>query len=461
MLAIDRLSEHRLAHSRMSIRRQIADLGVFSAAVFSLVFFGPSVRAQDVDPLKKEVEALRDQNLQMQKQLQQQKKMIDQLTRKFSDLQKTNEAQANDVRELKAATENTPPLSEKPKGPSLNNVVISGEGAAGFFETGKNGQYPNAAFRVDEARLFIDAAVWDDVFFYGEVDLMTREEEDAGVYLGELYLQWEDLAKHWDLDQLVNARAGQFYTPFGEEYQYRFAIDNPLISHSLSDLWGLGAGVELYGGYERLSYAVAVQDGGISTLNDATADKLVVARIGYDPLSWLHLSASGMRTGKLSVSQDIVSAEWFGGGLFDSIGSPATTLFQVNLAELDARAKWKTGYVAAAGGYAGYDDNDPMGDNHRDIYYYYVEALQHATGKLYLAARGSQIRARHGYSIVGDTDTYGLPTSDLWRLSLGLGYQFSDHLIFKAEYMFEQGQLSTGGPRNHENMVAVEAAFKF
>jgi hypothetical protein len=31
----------------------------------------------------------------------------------------------------------------------------------------------------------------------------------------------------------------------------------------------------------------------------------------------------------------------------------------------------------------------------------------------------------------------------------------------KAEYMFEQGQLATGGPRNHENMFATEAAFKF
>jgi hypothetical protein len=443
----------------MSISRQIAQFGVFSTAVFLL--FIPALRGQDVDALKKEVDELRVQNLQLQKQLQQQQEMIDQLGRKFSDLEKTNQAQESDVRELKAAAGNAAAPPEKPKGPSLNNVVISGEGAAGFFETGKNGQFPNAAFRVDEARLFVDAPIWDDVFFYGEVDLMTREQGAIGLYLGELYLQCENLAKYWDMDQLVNLRVGQFYTPFGEEYQYRFAIDNPLISHSLSDLWGLGAGLELYGGMKRLSYVVAVQDGGISTLNDATADKLVAARIGYDPLAWLHLSISGMHTGKLSVSQDVVSAEWFGGGLFTSIGSPATTLFQANLAEIDIEGKWKRGYVRAAGGYAGYDDNDPAGDNHRDIYYYYVEALQHLTGKLYGVTRWSQIRAPQGYLIVGDTATYGLPTSDLWRLSLGMGYQFSDHLELKVEYMFEQGELSTGGARNHENMVATEAAFKF
>jgi hypothetical protein len=245
------------------------------------------------------------------------------------------------------------------------------------------------------------------------------------------------------------------------EYQNRFAIDNPLISHSLSDLWGLAAGLELYGGWKHLSYVVSVQDGGFSTLSGGEADKSVAARIGCDPLSWLHLSVSGMRTGKLSVSQDQISAEWFGDGFFASIGSPATTTFQANLAEFDAQAKWKSGYVRAAAGYAGYDDNDPARDNHRDVYFYYVEPLQHLTGKFYAAARWSQIRAPQGYLIVGDTPTYGLPTSDLWRLSLGLGYQFSPHLVLKAEYMFEQGELSTGGPRNHENMVAVEAAFRF
>jgi hypothetical protein len=362
---------------------------------------------------------------------------------------------------LKAAAENPPAPPEKSQGFSMNNVVISGEGGVGFFETGKNGQFPNAAFRVDEARLFVDAPIWDDVFFYGEVDLMTREENDLGVYLGELYLQWEDLAKHWDLDQLVNVRAGQFYTPFGEEYQYRFAIDNPLISHSLSDLWGLSPGLELYGALKHLTYVAAVQDGGSSLLNDATADKSVAARIGYDPLSWLHFSVSGMRTGRLSVSQDVISAEWFADGFFTSIGSKGTTVFQANLAELDVQGKWKTGYVRAAGGYAGYDDNDPAGDNHRDIYYYYLEMLQHLTGKFYGAARLSQIRVPEGYPIVGNTPTSGLPTSDLWRLSLGLGYQFNDHLVLKAEYSFERGRLSAGGDRDHENMVSMEVAYQF
>jgi hypothetical protein len=453
---------------------------IFGAILCS--FSVPSVFAQETADLQKELQELREQNRLLQNQLQQQRDMIDQLNQKFSGLEKTNAQRESDLRSLKEDVEGTKPPPENSRGFSVGNVVVTGEGGAGFFETGSNGKYPNAAFRVDEARLFFDAPIWDDVYFYGQVDLITPQAPDNGLYLGELYLQFENLAKHWDMDQLLNARLGQFYIPFGEEYQDRFAIDDPLISHSLSDLWGYNPGVELYGSWRKLSYVVAVQNGGISTLNDGTADKSVTGRIGYDPLSWLHLSASAMRTGDLSVQNDGVSAIWFGGGLFQSIGSTNTTLFHVNLAELDASAKWKRGYVKLAGGYADYNDNDPTpvvagsagaggygtvsggtptADHHRDIYYYYVEALQHLTPKIYGVTRFSQIRAAGGYPIEGDTATFGLPTSDLWRLSLGLGYQLNSHLVLKAEYMFEQGQLSTDGPRNHENMFATEAAFKF
>jgi FtsZ-binding cell division protein ZapB len=417
--------------------------------------------AQDVGELKKEIDELREQNRLLQQQLQQQREMIDKLSGKVSGLQQTNEQSQSDLRALKASVENAP-APEKPKGLSLGNVVISGEGAAGFFETQSAGKYPNAAFLLDEARLFVDAPVWGDVYFYGEVDLQTREESDLGVYLGELYLQWENLGQFWNQDQSLNLRVGQFYTPFGEEYQYRFAIDNALISHSLSDLWGLNPGLELYGAWKPLSYVVAVQNGGISTLNDGTADKSVAGRIGYDPASWLHVSVSGMRTGQLSVANDSVSSEWFGSGFFTPLGTPATTIFQANMAEADAQAKWKSGYVRLAGGYAGYDDNHPGGGDHRDIYYYYVESLQHLAPKFYGAVRWSQIRVPDGYPIVADSPAFpGLSTTDIWRLSLGLGYRFNEHLLLKVEYAFEQGRLSTGGLRDHEDLFAAELAFKF
>jgi len=441
----------------MSHAYRVLCYGVFLAALCS--YSVPSVLAQDTTDLKKELQELREQNRLLQNQLQQQQGMIDQLNHKFSDFEKTNAQHESDWR-TKEQAEGTTPAPDSSKGFSIGNVAITGEGGVGFFDTQANGRYPNAPFRVDEARLFFDALVWEDVYFYGQVDLITPQATDNGLYLGELYLQFENLGKYWGMDQTLNARLGQFYIPFGEEYQHRFAIDDPLISHSLSDLWGYDPGVELYGSWRKLSYVAAVQNGGISTLNANTADKSVTGRIGYDPVSWFHLSLSGMRTGDLNATKD-VSGIWFGNGLFQSIGSPTASLFHVNLAELDASAKWKTGYVRAAGGYVDYNDNNTTMDDHRDIYYYYIEALQHLTPKFYGVTRLSQIRAAGGYPIVGDTATFGLPTSDLWRLSLGLGYTLNSHLVLKVEYMFEQGQLSTGGTRSHENMFATEAAFKF
>jgi len=443
----------------MSNHHRVLRIGIYLAACF--FSFHSRLAAQDAQELKKEIDELREQNRLLQEQLQQQRQMLDQLSGKVSSLQQTNQQNQSDLRALQASVENAPAPPEKSKGLSLGNVLISGEGGAGFFDTQSAGKYPNAAFVLDEARLFVDAPVWGDVYFYGEVDLQTREEFDLGVYLGELYLQWENLGKFWNRDDSLNVRLGQFYTPFGEEYQSRFAIDNALISHSLSDIWGLNPGLELYGAFKHLSYVVAVQNGGVSTLNDGTADKSVAGRIGYDPASWLDLSVSGLRTGHLSAANDMLSAIWFGGGFFSPL-TAKTTIFQANMAEADAQAKWKGGYVRLAGGYADYDDNNPAADDHRDIYYYYVEGLQNLAPKFYGAVRWSQIRVPEGYPILADSTAFpGLSTRDIWRLSLGLGYRFNEHLLLKIEYAFEQGRLSSGGVRDQENLFAAEAAFKF
>ena len=60
-----------------------------------------------------------------------------------------------------------------------------------------------------------------------------------------------------------------------------------------------------------------------------------------------------------------------------------------------------------------------------------------------------------------EQNLYGTLTTQIWRLSLGAGYQFSPNLVAKAEYSFERGKETTGQKRDHEDMVAVEAAFKF
>ena len=106
-----------------------------------------------------------------------------------------------------------------------------------------------------------------DGYFYGELDIATREGGSLDLRANELYLDFEDLSRLWNQDRQLNLRTGQFYIPFGEEYLMRYAINNPLISHSVSDLWGVDPGVELYGTLGKFHYVLAVQNGGIDNLN--------------------------------------------------------------------------------------------------------------------------------------------------------------------------------------------------
>jgi hypothetical protein len=131
--------------------------------------------------------------------------------------------------------------------------------------------------------------VWGDVYFFTELNLATRESGDLDLRVGELYLDFEDVSKLWGHDRQLNVRAGRFDIPFGEEYLARDAIDNPLISHSLVDLWGVDEGIELTVRWENSATSPRCKMAVFPGTRDFNADKSVVGRLSYDPTRWLHL----------------------------------------------------------------------------------------------------------------------------------------------------------------------------
>src|SRR6185369_789527 len=154
---------------------------------------------------------------------------------------------------------------------------------------------------------------------------------------------------------------------------------------------------------------------------------------------------------------------WFGNAFVRSLDFGATR-FQANLLEADAQFHWSKGYLKGAGGYLKYNDNGSS-DTQREVYYYYVEGVQHLSSGLYAAARWSQMIPHHGYPIAGDGSWgeyfFGGFTRIISRLTAGAGYRFSPNLLVKAEYTFNTGREVNGDKRNHENIVAAEAAFSF
>ena len=403
-----------------------------------------------------QIESLREQNLLLQKQVERQGDAIDALTQKVRELENAGAANGNSSDQSSVPTTG---------GFNLGKVNLSAEGGVAFFDTGSDGFAPHPDFRVDETRLFVEAPIWQEVYFYSDVDLATRENTDTTVQLGELYLDFQDASQLWGKDSQFNVRAGRMFIPFGEEYMKRYAMENPLISHSLADFWGISPGVEVYGALGKFSYVVAVQNSELDGVQAFEDDKSVTGRIGYDPNEHWHFSVSGMRTGNINAQPESLSAMWFANGFFHPIGSPATTAFHADLVEGDLTARWHSGHVGANGGYVRYGDNDPAADNGRDAYYYSVEAEQNLPHKFYTAARFSQILANKGFPIVGygnfDDYLFSYLTTELWRLSLGIGYRFNDRLVVKTEYSFEQGTELGGGTRDHEDFFGTEAAFKF
>ena len=423
-------------------------LRYFAFAIFSLACALP-VRADNTN-LTDEVRLLREENALLQQQVKSQGAQLDTLIQKVNGLEAARQAEGGGDQ----------PAKEHDLG--LGQLHIGVEGGVGYAATEPDGFAPNGQFRVDEARLFLEAPVYDDVYFYGEVVLASQENPGASAQLGELYVDFENVSKLWQQDGQLNARLGQMYIPFGEEYLTRNAIDNPLITHSIVDFWGVTPGAELYGNFGKFSYVTAVQNGG----ENAGGDKSVAARIGFDPDEHWHFSVSGMLTGNLEAGS--LSQMWFANGFFRSIGGAGTTQFDVNAAEADATLRWKRwngGHASAFGGWAGYHDNDPAGGNTRNIYYYSGEVVQNLPKKFYAVTRFSEAFCNGGIPMVGYGEFndyfFNTLTTELWRLSLGLGYRFSDRLVLKAEYSFENGWEAGGDTRNNENFFGTEAAFKF
>jgi hypothetical protein len=253
----------------------------------------------------------------------------------------------------------------------------------------------------------------------------------------------------------------------------RGPVDDPLISHSLSDIWGPDEGAEIYGSLGAWSYAAAVQNGGISQVHDYHSSKAFAARLGWDPMGWLHLSASAMRTGEVATVSPVTSigdnltALWFANAFFRALGpATRTSNFWADLYEGDAVVTWKGGQARAAFGQVYFDDSDPLVDDSRRLTYGFIEGQQSITDNLYAAARYSEIQAPGGYPLagLGNPGTYFYRpsfTDELRRLSLGLGYRFGPPLVLKVEYSWENGHMTNGVARDQEDFFGAQLGLKF
>lgn len=448
---------------------QVASFIRFTHASFVVALMGVSFAAESSVT---QTEGLAEQNRRLHEQVRAQQRIIDEIHAKMADLTRASERHERDLRALQdqgdapLASSNAPVGARTASGETA--LRVSAEAALTFFRTGREGQYPSGAFRADDPTVMFEAPVRKGVYFYTELKLLPRETNEENFQLGEIYVDFESVLARWGQPDLLNIRAGRLNIPFGEEYLVRGPIANPLISHSLSDTWGVDEGVEIYGRAGPMQYVVAVQNGGVSRLSDFHSDKSVTARVGWNPARWLYVSGSAMTTGQLSTEEDELSELWFGNAFFRALGPTTTTAtFSAKLFEADATVRWKGGHLKTALGHVRFDDSDTRADNSRRLRYGSLEVVQEIATPLFAAARYSEIRAPRGYPLAGWAPLGafffrpGVLTEELRRMSVGLGYRFGPPLVLKAEYTWESGRMTTGAARDHENFFGTQLGVKF
>ena len=424
-----------------------------------------AIAARGQDSIEARLQTLAEQNRRLQEQVQSQQQLLEALSAQLKEVRQGEAKWVRQLQELKAGAGG--PAESVGSARRANDVRVSGEAGFGLFRTGAAGSFPKSEFRADDPVISVEVPVRKGIYFFTELRLLPRETNSESFQLGEMYVDFEDISAAWGRPGQLALRAGRLNIPFGEEYQVRGPIANPLISHSLGDVWGVDEGIEAYGCVGPFNYVVAVQNGGVSRLRDFNADKSVTARIGGNATRWLKLSASAMRTGELATVADNLSEVWFANGFFRALGPARSTgTFWASLFEVDATVTWASGHLGAALGAVRFDDSDTTADNSRRMRYGHVELVQTLGGPIFGAARYSAIRVPGGYPLTG----WGAPgtfffrpslTEELRRMSVGVGYRLGDSLVLKAEYTRESGRMTNGAPRDQENFLGGEVAVKF
>ncbi len=368
-------------------------------------------------------------------------------------------------RQLEALAE--PVTASADTAPSLSSRWrLGGQAGVGFFHSGPEGEYPEGDFRIDDARLQLDVMIADHVYGFIEAEFTERESPDENMRVGSLFVDVEDIASdHLGRGALV-LRVGRFPIPFGEEYKHRYPAENPLISHSLADFWGVDEGVAVFGKAGRIDYIVAVQNGGYAQTFDGNSDKSVTGRVGYEPVAALRISLSAMRTGDLDVEKDELGEIWFGDDFLRPQSGPEQDgVFSAEFYQADVRWSWKHGHIAGAGGYMNYREDTDISTEGRTAWYASLEVVQDLTRSVYAAARGSLIDPDSSFCIPGLSpirdDATSFQVTKIWRTGLGLGWRIQQDLTFKAEYVWERGELIDGARLDEQDMAAAEIAFAF
>jgi hypothetical protein len=354
----------------------------------------------------------------------------------------------------------------------------------------------NGGFMVNQAGIVIDADVAPNLSFWYDLDAIREgvARDNTFFPVQQVYARVDNV-----LDQSwLNVKLGRAFMPFGEEYLQWDSIDNPLGSFSTAVPWAQDEGIVFFGDLlpnNKLSYAASVQNGN-STFNfDDNSNKTAAARLTSQLLPWLHVSGSYLNLGKQGNNTVKGTSEfWLSGMHIQPLGattaaggaSPSNMVAGQALEGDVVISDPHLGRIWANYGYLSTQDGGG-GVFNRIIRWYTGEILGYVPStkeKAYVVGRYSAIGTFNpnlGYRFAGTelaNNVLGNNSSpyaalnynqrDLYRWSLGVGYKFTENVVWKAEYSWEDTHLIDSAKTSanlsfvgQHNFYLTELGFRF
>lgn len=381
----------------------------------------------------------------------------------------------SEVKELKKKVSDLQERKSSGLSDWLERFKISGYGRVGYYDGGKNSYYPESTYNVQDLRIFFDVFLSDEVTMWGKklvrstgltlewdiVRLGSLSSGGSATRIGEFYGEFQGVM---DSDWL-NLQIGRFQIPSGESY-LRFSRgirDLPFISHNLGGPWYWDEGIKFYGNSSdgMFGYVTSISNGGTQFNGDVDQDKQLTLKLFADPLPWLHLSVSGLRSGKLGEPNTAESSAIWPGetlatpfGLFTSLANfdhgisvpddPNKELKNVTFLGADAILKHKNlaRLWLAYGEYKIKTSGDSLYD--RDLKYWIVELVlegRNASEKLDPFYLGMRVNGYGTYD--SDTgymldlrfrDRLGYNIETMTAYSTVLGFRLNKYITFRLEY---------------------------
>jgi hypothetical protein len=345
----------------------------------------------------------------------------------------------------------------------FQRVELRGFVAGAYVHTESRSKWPGGAFVVDQASLFLDADVRDDI---GVVLELKFDELPLTTFrTGETYIDLRRVAA-WD-DGKLGVKIGRFDLPFGEYYLLQHAPDNPLVSYPVAMPYGYDEGVEAYGSWRRLQFVGAITEGHQERDGSQETAPAVTVRVGAELGRGIYTSASYMHVRDTARSALCFSGTFLtpvGMGAPSALGVSPSPSVRADLGVVDLR--WQptdTVRLRASVGHGRLDDAADAFD--RDFTWFVFEPSWRPCPALELVGRWSEVGTYddgeglrfEGRQFANGSADMGFDLSRLRRLSFGVGWQVATGVAAKLEVGIDHLEAIDASPFSDDDRAFVAA----